>query len=101
MATFKITVLKRLGNQDLAGTYCAAGAEVPCDRFVEGQEFTVEYGQRPDNFCAWAWNDLQRACLVLRQGGDFSGWSKDPHSLVRCCTDGIRPVVFEVKKIGG
>ena len=100
MATFKITVLRRMANQDLAEAYCVPGAALPCPRFTEGQEFIVEYGRPPEDFCAWAWNDLHKTCQILRQGGSFAGWSKDSQSLIRCCTDGIRPVVFEVKKIG-
>ena len=99
MASFKITVLKTMSNQELADEYCEPGAALPCPRFTEGQEFIVEYGRQPEGFCGWAWDDLHKTCHVLRQGGDFSGWSKDSHSLIRCCTDGIRPVVFEVKKI--
>lgn len=99
MTTFKITVLKTMSNQDLAAEYCEPGATLPCPRFAEGQEFVVEYGREPEGFCGWAWNDIQKACMVLRQGGSFGGWSKDKDSIIRCCTDGIRPVVFEVKKV--
>lgn len=99
MATFKITVLKRMANQDLAEKYCEPGAMLPCPHFTEGQEFIVEYGRQPEGFCGWAWNDIHNVCKTLRQGGNFAGWSKDSNSLIRCCTDGIRPVVFEVKKI--
>ena len=99
MTTLKITVLKTMANPELADRYCVPGAEIPCPAFTEGQEFTFEYGCAPENFCGWAWNDVHTACDILGQGGNFAGWSKDQDSLIRCCTDGIRPVVFEVKKI--
>jgi uncharacterized repeat protein (TIGR04076 family) len=99
VATFQITVLRTTANQDLVEKYCAPGAVAPCPHFTEGQEFIAEYGRQPEGFCGWAWDDIQKACQILRQGGDFAGWSKDPNSIVRCCTDGIRPVVFDVKKI--
>ena len=95
MATFKITVSRKMANQDLAEGYCEPGATVPCPHFTEGQEFIVEYGKQPEGFCGWAWNDIHKACMILMQGGTFDGWSK----IIRCCTDGIRPVVFEVNKI--
>ena len=100
MATFKITVLKRMANQDMAEKYCEPDDAVPCPNFTEGQEFIVEYGRQPEDFCGWAWNDLHKACFVLEQGGSSAGRSKDRDSLIRCCSDGIRPVVFEVKRIG-
>jgi len=99
MTTLKITVLRTMVNQDLADRFCVPGSTLPCPLFTEGQEFIVEYGSAPDKFCGWAWNDIQCACQILGQGGNFAGWSKDPDSLIRCCTDGVRPVVFEVKKI--
>jgi uncharacterized repeat protein (TIGR04076 family) len=99
VTTLKITVLKKMANPDLAEQYNQPGAKLPCPHFTEGQEFTVEYGEMPEDFCGWAWDDLYTACAILGQGGDFAGWSKDKRSIVRCCTDGIRPVVFEVKRI--
>jgi len=99
MATFKITVLRKMSNPELTDKYCEPGATLPCPRFTDGQEFIVEYGRQPKDFCGWAWNDIHKACMVLRQGGNFAGWSKGSDSIIRCCTDGIRPVVFEVKKI--
>ena len=99
MPDFKITVLRRMANWDLAEQYCEPDGAVPCDRFEEGQEFLVEGLRLPESFCSWAWNDLYPAMVALRQGGSFEGWSKDKDSIVRCCTDGIRPVVFEIKKI--
>ena len=99
MTAVRITVLRTMSNQDLADEYCAPGAALPCPRFTKGQEFIVECGKQPEGFCGWAWNDLQKACHILGQGGNFRGWSKDHDSIIRCCTDGIRPVVFEMKRI--
>jgi uncharacterized repeat protein (TIGR04076 family) len=100
MPKFKITVLKRMANQDLADKYCVPEATAPCPYFTDGQEFIVESGGRqPENFCGWAWNDIHKSYLVLRHGGGFSGWMKDEDTIIACCTDGIRPVVFEVKRL--
>jgi uncharacterized repeat protein (TIGR04076 family) len=96
MATFKITVLRKMANQDLVDKYCEPGAVVPCPAFTEGQEFVLEYGRQPEDFCGWAWNDIHKACMILLQGGRFGGYSK----IIRCCSDGIRPVVFEVDMVG-
>jgi len=97
MPTIQITVLRRMSNPDLADEYLEPGATLPCPHFEEGQTFVVESGRGPEGFCSAAWHDLYPFYLILRQGGSFSGWSKDAHSIVRCCTDGIRPVVFELR----
>jgi len=99
MAKMKITVLKTMANQDLADKYCEPGAQVPCGCFTEGQEFIIEPGKKPEKFCDWAWNDLQKTYMTMRQGGSFPGWMKDPDTMISCCTDGIRPVVFELKRL--
>jgi uncharacterized repeat protein (TIGR04076 family) len=99
VAKIRITVLKRMSNPDLADQLLECDATLPCPEFAEGQQFTVESWQRPEAFCSAAWHDLHPFLLILRQGGNFAGWSKDPSSIVRCCTDGIRPVVFELKRI--
>jgi len=41
MAKYKITVVKRMVNQDLVDEY-GQGVVVPCDRFTDGQEFVLE-----------------------------------------------------------
>jgi uncharacterized repeat protein (TIGR04076 family) len=87
MTKGQVTVLKRMVNQDLIDRY---GHETvaPCDLFDDGQVFPVEdcYA-RPAGFCEWAWADLQPKIQLARQLG----------TVVACCTDGFRPVVFEIR----
>jgi uncharacterized repeat protein (TIGR04076 family) len=104
MAGCKITVLKRTVNSDLAAEHVGM-AVGPCECFTEGQEFTVSTGfEKPAGFCGWAWNDVYKVVVTLARGGNFSdgmfeGWMKDDRSMVTCCTDGIRPVIFKVERI--
>ncbi len=98
MPKFKITVLKKTFYQDLADEYSQPDAS-PCPYFVEGQEFIVQGLRKPENFCAWAWNDLFSRFQILRSGGRFDGWSKNENALVRCCTSGVRPVIFNLEWI--
>ena len=100
MSKFKITVLKKTFYPDLADEYCQPDAS-PCPHFFEGQEFVIQYVEKPENFCPWAWNDLFRVFQTLRAGGRFAGWSKNENSLIRCCTNGIRPVIFNLEWIEG
>ena len=94
----KITVVKRMYNQDLAEAHCGPGASI-CTAFEEGQEFVLEGLVQPVGFCGWAWGDLQKVLLALRQKGSFSPWMKRDNNIIACCTDGIRPVVFNVERI--
>ena len=101
MPKCKITVIKKTLNEDLAKKYC--GKEVgPCERFEVGDEFVAGL-EKPEGFCDWAWNDILPCQLALLTGGSFSklfkGWMKDDRTMVACCTDGIRPVVFKIERV--
>lgn len=84
----KITVLQRMANHDLIGAYDHQ-TSVPCDRFEDGQIFLVErWDKPPQGFCEWAWVDLLKKIELAQQLG----------IVVACCTDGFRPVVFEIDR---
>jgi uncharacterized repeat protein (TIGR04076 family) len=51
------------------------------------------------NFCDWAWNDIHKVLLTLRKQGNFAPWMKDGNTIIACCTDGLKPVVFKVERI--
>lgn len=106
MAECRITVLKRTFDAGLAEEHLKQ-EQGPCPVFREGQEFVTSNAmERPQGFCDWAWNDIYRMVAVLSRGGNFSrggdydGWMKDDRSIIACCTDGIRPVIFRVERIG-
>jgi uncharacterized repeat protein (TIGR04076 family) len=103
MAKCKITVVKRSLNPELADEFINMPVE-PCPLFKDGQEFVFEFSQKPDNFCGWAWDDVYKTVIALARGGNFSkdifdGWMKDDKSMITCCTDGIRPVIFKVERL--
>jgi len=52
----------------------------------------------PPDFCSWAWADIQRDVAHLALGGDFP-WMKQRGTMITCCTDGLRPVVFRLERI--
>jgi uncharacterized repeat protein (TIGR04076 family) len=42
--------------------------------------------------------------VAIARGGNFNqglfeDWMKDDKSLITCCTDGIRPVIFKVERL--
>ena len=103
MVQCKITVLKRMLNPELADEYSDIQVP-PCDVFSEGQVFTVNPFRKPKDFCAWAWDDIYKTILTLSRGGNFSegtfkGWMKSDKTMIACCSDGIRPVVFKVERM--
>ena len=88
MAKGKVTVLRRMANHDLLEKYKHRAA-APCDLFEDGEEFEVEdWGERPEGFCEWAWQDLAKKVELAERLG----------VVVACCTDGFRPVVFEIER---
>ena len=101
MAKVKITVVKKIHNKDMFGDNPPLGfTAVPeCDRLELGQEFISAAGECPPGLCSWAFADIHRDITHLRYGGDFPSM-KEKGTILSCCTDGIRPVVFKLERIG-
>lgn len=101
MPKCRITVLKRTVNPDVAHEFCQEEV-TPCENFKEGQEFVTGYA-KPPKFCDWAWNDIHKYVTVMLADGNFQtffkDWMKDDKTMIACCTDGVRPVVFKLEKI--
>lgn len=101
MTQVKITVLKRTLFPEIADAYRTGGKEL-CELFTEGQEFIAEdifpYGP-PADFCPFAWNDIYKFFMALKQEGSFSHDMKDEKTVIACCTDGVRPVIFKLERI--
>ena len=95
----KMTILKKLSSRDIFGDNPPTGQVTEaCRQFDVGQEFIVgEDGGMPEGFCHWAWNDIYKVVTTLMYGGSFSGKKDTP--IVRCCTDGLRPVIFKLERI--
>lgn len=94
----KITVLKRMLNQDLADEYLdVTGGFAACERLSEGQEFVVEQPFRiPEGFCEWAWADIRRDIHTALAGGNLP-WLKQRGTVITGCSDWFRPVIFKVE----
>jgi uncharacterized repeat protein (TIGR04076 family) len=104
MAKCKITVLRRMYNKDLAQEYCVNPEAGVCSAFQEGQTFLLEDASKPPGFCEEAWSAITRYVFAFVSGGGgfFSGrWMKDENTMIACCNDGIRPVVFKLERVDG
>ncbi|NLE75797.1 MAG: TIGR04076 family protein [Chloroflexi bacterium] len=98
MTQVKITVLKRTSNPELNAEY-GHNIGLVCERFAEGDEFLLDRMNKPESFCSWAWADIQRDVATIFAGGAHN-WMKHPGTMITCCTDGLRPVIFKVERVG-
>ncbi len=103
MIKCKITVIKRTFNKELVEEYVENDRKKnlgPCEVFREGQEFVTDvFGGMPQGFCPWAWDDLYKVLVGFAADGNFGMWSQNKNSLLSCCTDATRPVIFKVEKM--
>ena len=101
MAKVKITVVKKINIKDMFGDNppVTFTGEPECDALELGQEFIVEEVNCPSGFCAWAFADIQRDIAHLTFDGNYP-WIKEKGVMLSSCTDGCRPVVFKLERIG-
>ena len=108
MSKCKITVLRREYYQYLADQYLADPQVGKCPLFKEGQEFILERGNGKDDFwnmmngkfCSEAWDAVSRYIYAALQGGSImKGWTNDEKMMIACCSDGTRPVIFQIERI--
>ena len=101
----KITVLRCLQPSEV---FCEVPLNtsnniphVACPVFDEGQVFIANsIGTPPEGFCPNAWQDIVGYVRVLHHGGSFYPWLSE-NEMIRCCTDGLRPVVFRLERVNG
>ena len=72
--------------------------EPVCPAFEVGDAFIVDSENCPAGFCQGAFVDIFRYISGLRAGADYS-WMKEPGTMITCCTDGFRPVVFKLERM--
>ena len=87
----KITVLKSFLMDELIEKYAPGKMEI-CARCKEGDVFVTDGRKVPEGFCVWAWSDIFKDILLVRQDAKCN--TKDGKGQVVCCTDGFRPVFF-------
>lgn len=103
MNKVKITVLKRMGPEDVFGDDMPCKLEEffssKCPRLNVGDEFLVtEDGACPGGFCGWAFADIHPIITHLRFGGTLRQCG-DRDWVIACCTDGVRPVFFSLEAV--
>ena len=103
-ANVKITVVKCECFADLQEKYLADPKSGPCPMLHEGDEFIVT----PDDyihlmrgkFCSEAWDCVSRYVYAAMNGGAImKGWTNDERTMIACCNDGTRPVIFRIERM--
>ncbi len=100
-ARVKITIVKKLNFNDIhSGSDLGCSAEMApvCELFQEGQTFITDLTEMPQGFCPGAFADIFRFVSGLRAGADYP-WMNEKGTVLVCCTDGFRPVVFRLERI--
>ena len=94
MKKVRITVKKIACYEDLIAEY-ENPIEHACDMRV-GREFIANGWQKPQGFCASAWDSLSPFVMALAHGAEdfYDGWMKNRRSAMISCNDGFRPVSF-------
>ena len=95
----KITVLKKEFYPEFAEQFLTDGKTVgPCPLLEEGDTFVFEGNAKmPEGFCPWAWIDIYGSVSAISSGSSFAPWNKREGQTIVCCTDGIRPVIFDIQ----
>ncbi|MBW2148972.1 MAG: TIGR04076 family protein [Deltaproteobacteria bacterium] len=98
----KITVVKKFDTKDLFRNQVhelSPDFHTSCPLLEEGDKFIVEEdGKMPRDFCSWAWHDIHRDLTVQQWGGN-SPLVKKAETVYTSCTDGLRPVIFQLERI--
>lgn len=100
MKKVKITVLRKMFNEDLAQEYGAEGL-TSCPMLREGQVFYADYA-KPEGLCDEAWKAIYQYVFALAHGADkgtfyYGDWIREPGVAICSCNDGLRPVIFKLE----
>jgi uncharacterized repeat protein (TIGR04076 family) len=100
----KTTVLKRELYEDLRDQYVKDQKTGKCSFFSEGQEFIVSsksyFSMLDGKFCSYAWDAINKWIYAAIQGGPLMpSYMNDEKTMIACCNDGVRPVIFKIERI--
>lgn len=122
----KLTVIDKKLYPELQREYCADPNSGLCPCYNVGDEFVFEREDGKDDFwhmgqntlvktdfdeneiaggpkmphCSEAWDAFSRYIYAGLQGGSImKGWMKDENTMITCCSDGTRPVIFKIERI--
>ena len=122
----KVTVIDKKLYPELQHQYCSNPNSGACPCYHVGDEFifyrdggkddfwrmgldtlvktnadpnTVAGGPKMP-FCSEAWDAISRYIYAGLQGGSIMrGWMKEDNTMIACCSDGTRPVIFKIERM--
>lgn len=122
----KVTVIDKKCYIDLQQKYCKDKNAGPCEVYNIGDEFIFERTDGKDHFwhmgldtltktngnpdcvaggpkcphCSEAWDAISRYIYTGLQGGSImKNWMEKENTMIACCSDGTRPVIFKIERI--
>lgn len=122
----KLTVIDKKLYPELQEKYCAEPNSGTCPCYNVGDEFIFEREDGKDDFwhmgldtlvktdfdkntiaggpamphCSEAWDAISRYIYTGLQGGSImKGWMREENTMITCCSDGTRPVIFKIERI--
>lgn len=122
----KLTVIDKKLYPELQGQYCADTNARSCPCYNVGDEFIFCRNDKRDDFwhmglntlvktdadpdtvaggpklphCSELWDAISRYIYTGLQGGSIMhGWMKEDNTMIACCSDGTRPVIFKIERI--
>ena len=100
MTKVRVTVIKKFNPKDVFGheiKYPRGDIVPTCYVFDEGEEFIIENLEKPEKFCGWGWKTVVKD-IELLVSGEYEYWIT-PGIIYSSCTDGARPVCFQLERI--
>ena len=94
----KISVVKQVDTGGIMDEYAIDTFPRTCYLVKKNQDYVSKHMDPPPGFCGWAWADIQRDVAHMAMGSDVP-WIKIPGTMITCCTDGLRPVIFKLERL--
>lgn len=122
----KVTVLDKKLYPELQEKYCMDPHAGACPCYNVGDEFVFCRDDERDDFwhmgintlvkttgdadkvaggprmpfCSEAWDAISRYIYAAIEGGSIMrSWMKDENTMITCCNDGTRPVIFKIERL--
>lgn len=122
----KLTVIDKKLYPELQAQYCTNPTVGVCPWYNIGDEFIFYKDEHTNTFlqcgintlvkttgdpdkipggpklphCSELWDAISRYIYAGLQGGSIMrGWMKEENTMIACCSDGTRPVIFKIERI--
>ena len=98
----KVTVLDTLLYEDLQREYCQNPCSGKCPVYNKGDVFVFYREDGKDSFWQCGLNTLvstEGDPKEITGGPIMKGWMKEENTMIACCSDGTRPVIFKIERV--